>query len=187
MFDECRKPKLITGRFSLARTQVLTQLENQIPPEIKKWGPLKVWLQQNNIPAHMRNQLAAIRQKQYQLILQRRATMTQKPQHLQMPGQNDAKTDSLPNSDTHRLEPLELTTPHMAQNSPKPRTEGLNIISLLNDDPPKQPEIENGMRSPDWFPLFPAIQNSMTGQPRPEPTPLVRIRAEQESYSPYAT
>ncbi|KAK6706997.1 hypothetical protein SNK04_008005 [Fusarium graminearum] len=65
--------------------QVLAQLQNQIPPEIKKWGPLKVWLQQNNIPAHMRNQLAAIQQKQFQLILQRRATMMPQQQQQQQP------------------------------------------------------------------------------------------------------
>jgi hypothetical protein len=70
--------------------QVLTQLQNQIPPEIKKWGPLKVWLQQNNIPPHMRNQLAAIQQKQFQLIIQRRAMMPQQQQQQpqgQQPGQ----------------------------------------------------------------------------------------------------
>ncbi|KAI6765229.1 hypothetical protein HG531_012328 [Fusarium graminearum] len=140
--------------------QVLTQLGNQIPPEIKKWGVLKIWLQQNKIALNMRDQLAAIQQKQFQLILQRRAIMlTQQhpkedqeeqqqfssqqdklPQQSQETGQKDAQPDSeiapLPNSNTHRWEPLELTTPQVAQNSPKPRKEGLNIMSLLNDDPP---------------------------------------------------
>lgn len=78
--------------------------------------------------------------------------------------------------------------PQIAQDSPKPRKEGLNIMSLLNDDPPPQrPELGNGMASPNPFALFPTLQNSKTGGPRPEPTPLVRIRAEPESYSPYAT
>ncbi|KAH7188320.1 uncharacterized protein B0J16DRAFT_317989 [Fusarium flagelliforme] len=63
--------------------QVATQLQGQIPPEIKKWGPLKLWLQQNNNTQHMRNQLAAIQQKQFQLILQRRMMPQQQPQQPQ--------------------------------------------------------------------------------------------------------
>lgn len=67
--------------------QVLSQLQGQIPPEIKKWGPLKLWLQQNNIPPHMRNQLAAIQQKQFQLIVQRRAANMPQQQQQQLNGQ----------------------------------------------------------------------------------------------------
>jgi hypothetical protein len=63
--------------------QVLTQLQSQLPPEVKKWGQLKIWLQQNNIPQQLRTQLAAVQQRQFQLALQRRASIMQQ----QQPGQ----------------------------------------------------------------------------------------------------
>ncbi|KAH7252415.1 hypothetical protein BKA59DRAFT_160333 [Fusarium tricinctum] len=68
--------------------QVLNQLQNQLPPDIKKWGHLKGWLLQNNIPGQLRTQLSAIQQKQFQLIVQRRASMIpQQPQQPQGPQQ----------------------------------------------------------------------------------------------------
>ncbi|KAL5626839.1 hypothetical protein FOBRF1_001182 [Fusarium oxysporum] len=83
--------------------QVLTQLQAQLPPEVKKWGQLKIWLQQNNIPQQLRTQLAAVQQRQFQLALQRRASIMQQQQpgqpgqqlspqqqQPQQPGQNNA-------------------------------------------------------------------------------------------------
>ncbi|KAF4469947.1 gall11 coactivator, partial [Fusarium albosuccineum] len=67
--------------------QVLQQL-NQVPADIKKWGQLKIWLNQNNIPQQVRSQLAAIQQKQFQLTLQRRSGfMAQQQAQQQQQGQ----------------------------------------------------------------------------------------------------
>ncbi|KAJ4252932.1 hypothetical protein NW762_010838 [Fusarium torreyae] len=64
--------------------QVLNQLHH-VPPDVKKWGQLKLWLQQNNIPQNVRNQLAAIQEKQVQLVLQRRSSMLPQQQPLHVP------------------------------------------------------------------------------------------------------
>ncbi|KAJ4237554.1 hypothetical protein NW757_013255 [Fusarium falciforme] len=67
--------------------QVLQHL-NQVPPEVKKWGQLKMWLNQNNVGQKFRNQLATVQQRQFQLILQRRNNMMPQQQQQQpQPGQ----------------------------------------------------------------------------------------------------
>lgn len=59
--------------------QVISQL-GQIPPEVKKWGALKIWLGQNNVNTNVRAQLGAIQAKQFSLLLQKRNMMPQPPQ-----------------------------------------------------------------------------------------------------------
>ncbi|KAF7553589.1 hypothetical protein G7Z17_g3479 [Cylindrodendrum hubeiense] len=49
--------------------QVLAQLG--LPPEVKKWGTLEMWLDQHNVAQPVRNQLYSIQDKQFQLVLQR--------------------------------------------------------------------------------------------------------------------
>ncbi|RFU73556.1 hypothetical protein TARUN_8685, partial [Trichoderma arundinaceum] len=45
-----------------------------LPVEVKKWRDLKLWISQNNtLPPNIRSQLATLQQKQFQMIMQRRA------------------------------------------------------------------------------------------------------------------
>lgn len=46
-----------------------------LPVEVKKWRDLKAWITQNNnnVQPHVRNQLLALQQKQFQVLMQRRA------------------------------------------------------------------------------------------------------------------
>ncbi|PTB46245.1 hypothetical protein M441DRAFT_128525 [Trichoderma asperellum CBS 433.97] len=56
---------------------------NGLPAEVKKWRDLKVWISQNNtLPPTVRGQLAAFQQKQFQVLMQRRAASVP-----QQPGQ----------------------------------------------------------------------------------------------------
>ncbi|KAJ4268784.1 hypothetical protein NW762_002852 [Fusarium torreyae] len=116
--------------------QVLNQL-HQVPPDMKKWGQLKLWLQQNNIPQNVRTQLAAIQQKQFQLILQRRSSMMpqqqpqgqqqgqqqlspqqgQQPQQSQQPGQNNANP-GMQAAGGPGPNPMQAARPQMPQNLP---------------------------------------------------------------------
>ncbi|KAF0636757.1 hypothetical protein FPSE5266_08808 [Fusarium pseudograminearum] len=157
--------------------QVLKGLHNQIPPKINKWGPLKAWLIENKIPRRMRKQLESIQQKQFQLLSQRRAKMPpgqhpkgdqeeqqqlssqqdQHPQQSQEPGQNDAGPDSQM-AQSLAFEPWGSESRQMAQSSTEPRKEGLNVMSLLNDDPPpSQPkEVNSRPGTPeDYFSFRP--------------------------------
>ncbi|UZP43119.1 hypothetical protein NXS19_010935 [Fusarium pseudograminearum] len=157
--------------------QVLKGLHNQIPPKINKWGPLKAWLIENKIPRRMRKQLESIQQKQFQLLSQRRAKMPpdqhpkgdqeeqqqlssqqdQHPQQSQEPGQNDAGPDSQM-AQSLAFEPWGSESRQMAQSSKEPRKEGLNVMSLLNDDPPpSQPkEVNSRPGTPeDYFSFRP--------------------------------
>ncbi|CAG1972118.1 unnamed protein product [Fusarium graminearum] len=157
--------------------QVRTDLYNKIPLEIRKWGTLKVWLAENNIPPRVRKQLGALQKKQYKLIRHRRAKMPldqhpkgdqeeqqqlssqqeQQPQQSQEPGQNDAGPDSQM-VQSLAFEPWGSESRQMAQSSPEPRKEGLNIMPLLNDDtPPAQPkEVNSRPGTPeDYFSFKP--------------------------------
>ncbi|KAG8416426.1 hypothetical protein J3458_007013 [Metarhizium acridum] len=50
----------------------------QLPMEVKKWRDLKIWLNQNNtLASTTRNQLGALQQRQFQILMQRRASMQQ--------------------------------------------------------------------------------------------------------------
>ncbi|KJK77384.1 hypothetical protein H634G_07123 [Metarhizium anisopliae BRIP 53293] len=50
----------------------------QLPIEVKKWRDLKIWLSQNStLPPTTRNQLGALQQRQFQILMQRRASMQQ--------------------------------------------------------------------------------------------------------------
>ncbi|KAF4445870.1 NACHT domain-containing protein [Fusarium austroafricanum] len=60
--------------------QILNQLQAQLPPDIKKWVQLKIWLQQNNIPSQLVAQLVAVQEKQFSLLFQRRAQLLQQAQ-----------------------------------------------------------------------------------------------------------
>ncbi|KAF9765425.1 hypothetical protein IL306_002290, partial [Fusarium sp. DS 682] len=112
--------------------QVLTQLQSQLPPEVKKWGQLKLWLQQNNIPQQLRTQLAAIQQRQFQLALQRRASIMQgqqpgqpgqqlspqqQGQQPQQPGQNNANP-GMQAPGGPGPNPLQAARPQMPLNMP---------------------------------------------------------------------
>ncbi|KAM0300598.1 hypothetical protein ACHAPM_005869 [Fusarium culmorum] len=164
--------------------QVRTDLHNKIPLEIRKWGPLKVWLAENNIPPRMCQQLGALQKKQYKLIHQRRVKMPldqhpkgdqkeqqqlssqqdQQPQQSQEPGQNDAGPDSQM-AQSLAFEPWGSESRQMAQSSPEPRKEGLNVMSLLNDDPPpSQPEEVNSRSgTPEDYFLFRPGPNDRIG------------------------
>ncbi|KAK2594946.1 hypothetical protein QQS21_007349 [Conoideocrella luteorostrata] len=64
-------------------------LVGQLPVEVKKWRDLKIWLSRNStLPPQIRGQLGALQQRQFQVLMQRRASMHQQQQQQQQPGQN---------------------------------------------------------------------------------------------------
>ncbi|CEJ81995.1 hypothetical protein VHEMI02089 [[Torrubiella] hemipterigena] len=67
---------------------ILQQMASQLPPEVKKWRDLKIWLSQSQVPLHVKTQLGQLQQKQFQVVMQRRiAQQGQAPQQPGQPGQ----------------------------------------------------------------------------------------------------
>lgn len=62
---------------------VINQLHNQLPPDVKKWRDLKVWIASNNhnLPVNVQRQLGAIQHRQFQVMMQRRAQPQEWPKH----------------------------------------------------------------------------------------------------------
>ncbi|KAM5354528.1 hypothetical protein ACJ41O_001175 [Fusarium nematophilum] len=83
--------------------QILQQL-NQVPRQIMKWGDLKMWLNQNPAAQQFRNQLPALQQKQFRILLQRSSTFM--PQQQQQP----AQLGQNPNADPNMPAQLALAT-----------------------------------------------------------------------------
>ncbi|KAL6407256.1 hypothetical protein AUP68_10085 [Ilyonectria robusta] len=131
--------------------QVLAQL-GQVPAELKKWGALKMWLGQKNIPQQVRNQLSTIQQKQFQLLLQERNYVLpqqqqqqtqppqQPPQQVQNPNINpDIWTPDgpIPNAQQDIQRPVPNIPAHVLQVSPQEllhvRTQRPNLANVPDE------------------------------------------------------
>jgi hypothetical protein len=56
---------------------IMTQIRG-LPVDVKKWKDFKLWISQNNtLPPNVRGQLASFQQKQFQVLMQRRAASGQ--------------------------------------------------------------------------------------------------------------
>ncbi|KAJ6446668.1 PHD finger domain-containingprotein [Purpureocillium lavendulum] len=78
----------------------------QLPLEIKKWRDLKIWLSQNNtLPQNVKSQLSNLQQRQFQVLMQRRASMQQAGQ---APGMNQmagSMPGQMPNQQQQQQQP----------------------------------------------------------------------------------
>ncbi|TWU77325.1 hypothetical protein ED733_005133 [Metarhizium rileyi] len=113
----------------------------QLPIEVKKWRDLKMWLSQNNNMAPpIRGQLVTLQQRQFQVFMQRRASMQQ--QAGQNPNLNAA---AMPNTGGQMPNQSQMgvpravgnVPPHILQVTPQDlmqvRNQNLNFSQLPDD------------------------------------------------------
>ncbi|KAM4057118.1 hypothetical protein HRG_003965 [Hirsutella rhossiliensis] len=92
--------------------QVHNQI-GQLPVEVKKWRDLKMWLNQNNnsLPPNIRASLVTLQQKQFHVLMQRRASMSG-----QNPGMNPAgMPGQMPNQQLGMQRPVGNIPPQVVQ------------------------------------------------------------------------
>ncbi|EHK41406.1 hypothetical protein TRIATDRAFT_84787 [Trichoderma atroviride IMI 206040] len=99
-------------------TTILTQIQG-LPAEVKKWRDLKAWINQNNtLQPSIRGQLAAFQQKQFQMLMQRRAANAP-PQPGQALNMNPAMSMPMANQQPGAQRQMAGLPPQLLQVSPQ--------------------------------------------------------------------
>ena len=116
---------------------VLQQL-GSVPPEVKKWSELKMWMGQNNIPPNIRNQLGLWQQKQFHSFLQQRRNLNQQQaqqQAQQAQQQAQQQTQAQPQQ------------PHQPQQQPQ-AAQNVNMNPGMQTPGGQMPNQQPGMQRP---------------------------------------
>jgi hypothetical protein len=125
-------------------TQVISQISH-LPPEVKKWRDLKMWLTQNNtLPQNIRSQLGALQQKQFSMLMAKRLSMqTQQQQQHQLQHQQP------PANQVGNMTPGMPVQPGMVNNQPNgmARPMGNIPMSVLHVTPQEMMQVRNSKPS----------------------------------------